>query len=183
MNCVWYSCAPRILQHQLHLRRLEEHNTVDNKIASAGCERVKSVNNHRDQAGRGRHLCSCHRFWALTSCWRVKRSTVTRMRRVGVTIFATVIVFGLSQCCWRVNLVYSHRGQAGRGRHPRNCHRFRALTSCWCVKTVNNHRDQAGRGRHPRNCRRFSCWRVKSVINNYRDQPGRGRHPRNCRRF
>ena len=52
--------------------------------------------------------------------------------------------------------------RGGRGRHPRNCHRFLALTSFLRVKGVNSHRDEAGRGRHPRNCHRF--WALTSFL-------------------
>ena len=59
--------------------------------------RVKSVNSHRDGAGRGRHPRNCDRFWLLMSLGRVKNvSTVTGMGRVGVAILETVIVFGFS---------------------------------------------------------------------------------------
>ena len=52
-----------------------------------------------------------------------KVSTVTGIRRVAVAILVTVIVFVLSHLCGRVKSVNSHRDQAGRGRHPRSCHR------------------------------------------------------------
>ena len=51
-------------------------------------------------------------------------STVTGIRQVAVAILVTVIVFELSCFLWRVKSVNSHKDQAGRGRHPRNCHRF-----------------------------------------------------------
>ena len=71
-------------------------------------------------------------------------STVTGIRRVGVAILVIVIVFELSYLCGVskvstvtgirrvavaihvlvVKSVNSHRDQACRGRHPRNCHRF-----------------------------------------------------------
>ena len=46
-------------------------------------------------------------------CGVSKVSTVTRIRRVAVAILA----------CERAESVNSSRNQAGRGRHPRNCHR------------------------------------------------------------
>ena len=57
-------------------------------------------------------------------CGVSKVSTVTGIRRVAVTILVTVMDFELSHLCGCVKRVNSHRDQAGRGRHPRNCHRF-----------------------------------------------------------
>ena len=57
-------------------------------------------------------------------CGVSKVSTVTGIRRVAVAILAAVIVFELSHLCGCVKSVNSHRDQAGRGRHPRNCHGF-----------------------------------------------------------
>ena len=53
-----------------------------------------------------------------------KVSTVTGIRRVAVAILVTVMDFELSHLCGCVKSVNSHRDQAGRGRHPRNCHGF-----------------------------------------------------------
>ena len=57
-------------------------------------------------------------------CGVSKVSTVTGIRRVGVAILVTVMDFELSHLCGCVKSVNSHRDQAGRGRHPRNCHGF-----------------------------------------------------------
>ena len=148
--------------------------------------RVKSVNSHKDGAGRGRHPRDVIVFGFSYLFGVSKVSTVTGMGRVGVAILETVIVFGFSYLFGVSKKVNSHRDGAGRDRHPRDCDRFWLLISFWRVKSVNSHRDGAGRGRHPRNCDRcwflIFFWRVQSV-NSHRDGAGRGRHPRICDRF
>ena len=92
--------------------------------------RVKSVNSHRDGAGRDRHPRNCDRFWPLKSFWRVKRVNSHRDGAGRDRHPRNCDRFWLLISFWRVKSVNSHRDGAGRDRHPRNCDRF------WLLITV-----------------------------------------------